>query len=108
MPDNRKKKRFPLELPVRVRAEQSDEENCVTGNISSGGVYLRTNKALKIGTEVEFDLTLPAEAISGPSDVRIHCRGKVVRVERKNEGEIGVACEIEAHHFVRAGEEAKC
>jgi hypothetical protein len=102
VPDNRSKQRFPLELPVRVRAEQSGAEEGVTGNVSSGGVYIRTNKTLKIGSEVEFDITLPAEAISGPTDVQIHCRGKVLRVERKNEGETGVACEIEDYRFVRA------
>ncbi len=105
MPEARGAKRFPLALPVRVQAKTGRVEECVTGNVSSAGVYIRTDNALKIGSEVEFDITLPAEAISGPRDVLVHCRGKVVRVERKAEGETGVACVIETYQFVRASEE---
>jgi hypothetical protein len=104
MPDSRAKRRFPLELPVRVQTEKTGVEEGITGNVSSGGVYIRTNRALKLGTEVEFDITLPAEAIFGTSDVQIHCRGRVVRVERKDDTETGVACEIETYHFVRTAE----
>ncbi len=65
MSEARGAKRFPLALPVRVQEETGRVDQGVTGNVSSAGVYIRTEKALKVGTEVEFDITLPAEAISG-------------------------------------------
>ena len=104
MRDARTSKRFPLELPVEVKeatAERSQE--AVTSNMSAAGVYIRTQQHLEVGAPVEFDITLPAEAISAANDVKVHCSGHVVRVDHHG-GDTGVACVIDNYEFVRSAE----
>lgn len=106
MPDSRTGKRFPLELPIRIHEADSPEElNGVTGNVSSAGVYVRANAAWKIGSRVEFEITLPAEAAAAKQDVQIRCHGRVVRVDKgaaeAPNKRYGVACVIDKYEFVR-------
>lgn len=104
MAELRTGKRFPLELPIRIHeAESAEELSTVTGNVSSAGVYLRANAVWEIGSKVDFEITLPAEAAAADHDVRIQCEGRVVRVDKPaDEAEnCGVACIIDKYHFVR-------
>lgn len=104
MAESRTGKRFPLELPIKIHeAESAEEVETVTGNVSSAGVYVRANTAWEIGSKVDFEITLPAEAAAAEHDVRIRCQGRVVRVDKPEaEGEdCGVACIIDKYHFVR-------
>lgn len=106
MPDARTGKRFPLELPIRIHETDSPEElEGVTGNVSSAGVYVRANAPWKIGSRVEFEITLPAEAAAAEHDVQIRCRGRVIRVDKgatETEADrYGVACVIDKYEFVR-------
>ncbi len=104
MPDSRTGKRFPLELPISIHeADSSDEVRATTGNVSSAGVYLRANAQWKIGSKVEFEITLPAEATAAQNDVRVRCRGRVIRVDKAQSeaGRCGVACVIDKYEFVR-------
>jgi hypothetical protein len=111
--DARTGKRFPLELPIQIHATDSPEEQPgITGNVSAGGVYIRAEvpqgqespeAEWREGAKVEFDITLPANAVAAQQDIRVHCVGRVVRVE-KIEGEEarrGVACVIDTYEFVR-------
>jgi hypothetical protein len=112
MADARKGKRFPVELPIHLRLWDSETEQAgITANVSASGVYLHADPSAggavqwRPGTTVEFNITLPAEVISSPKDVQIHCRGRVVRVEKvqdEQQGE-GVACVIDKYEFVRNG-----
>jgi PilZ domain len=105
MSESRTGKRFPLELPIRIQEEESAEElNTITGNVSSAGVYVRSaNAAWQVGSKVEFEITLPATAAGADQDVRIQCRGRVVRVDKEpSAGEsCGFACIIDKYQFVR-------
>jgi len=106
VPDSRTGKRFPLELPIRIHETDSPEElQGITGNVSSAGVYVRAHTAWKVGSRVEFDITLPAEAAAANHDVHISCRGRVVRVDKggvdDDKGRYGVACVIDKYEFVR-------
>jgi len=105
VPESRTGKRFPLELPIRIQEEESAKElNAVTGNVSSAGVYVRaTNAAWQIGSKVDFEITLPANAAGADHDVQIRCQGRVVRVDKApDDGEsCGVACIIDKYQFVR-------
>lgn len=104
MTDSRTCKRFPLELPISIHeADSSDELKSTTGNVSSAGVYLRANAAWKIGSKVEFEIILPAEATAAQNDIRVRCRGRVVRVDKaaSDAGRCGVACIIDKYEFVR-------
>jgi hypothetical protein len=102
--ETRTGKRFPLELPIRIHeAESAEELQGVTGNVSSAGVYVRANAAWEIGSKVDFEITLPADAVAADHDVSIRCQGRVVRVDKPaSDGEnCGVACIIDKYHFVR-------
>ncbi len=104
MAESRTGKRFPLELPIRIHDVESAEElETVTGNVSSAGVYVRANAAWEIGSKVDFEITLPADATAADHDVRIRCEGRVVRVDKPGDGseKHGIACIIDKYHFVR-------
>jgi hypothetical protein len=114
--DARTGKRFPVKLPIRIHIDDSDEEQAgTTANVSSAGVFIKAEGPAKSkrkaaeaqpwrqGAMVEFEMVLPAEVIGAQEDVRVQCRGRVVRVEKSEEGhpEGGVACVIDNYEFVR-------
>jgi hypothetical protein len=95
-------KRFPLELPIRIhRSDSVGEHEGVTGNLSAAGVYIKADESFEIGSPVEFEITLPAEATGGQEDVVIQCRGRVVRADESGGNRSGVACVIDSYEFVR-------
>jgi hypothetical protein len=97
-------KRFPLELPIKIhQAETSGESKGVTGNLSAAGVYIRADASLDIGSPVEFEITLPPEMTGGTENVKIQCKGRVVRADETGSGGEGrgVACVIDSYEFVR-------
>jgi hypothetical protein len=96
-------KRFPLELPIKIRkGEAGGDANGVTGNLSAAGVYIRADASLEIGSPVEFEITLPPEMTGGPENVTIQCKGRVVRADESGGGRgRGVACVIDSYEFVR-------
>ena len=102
--DKRRAKRFPMRLPVAVKADHKGDRQVVeTRDVSSSGVYFDFSGPLEVGTAVEFLLTLP-EPITKGSPVRIRCIGKVVRLDKTpggNPGHTGVAATIERYEFVR-------
>ncbi|MBI3895161.1 MAG: UvrD-helicase domain-containing protein [Acidobacteria bacterium] len=99
--DKRRARRFPMQLPVIVRVEETNEEKASTQtlNISSTGVYFQFGSEMDIGSPVEFILTLPEQITRGGA-VQIKCIGKVVRVDRGNSA-VGVAATIERYEFLR-------
>ena len=103
--EKRRAKRFPMRLPVAVKADQhkTDRQVVETRDVSSSGVYFDFSGPLEVGSAVEFLLTLP-EPITKGSPVRIRCIGKVVRIDKApagNPGHLGVAATIERYEFVR-------
>jgi hypothetical protein len=114
--DARTGKRFPVKLPIRIHIDESDEEQAgTTANVSSAGVFIQAagpatsereaaeTPAWRQGSMVEFEMVLPAEVIGALEDVKVQCRGRVVRVEKADAGhpEGGVACVIDNYEFVR-------
>jgi hypothetical protein len=95
-----------MDLPIRVHiANSSTEHQGRTGNVSAAGVYILVDAALEVGSNVEFDITFPAEVIGAKQDVGVHCRGRVVRNELPDQpGSHGVACVIDSYKFVREPE----
>ena len=101
--DKRRARRFPMTLPVAVRAEEAIAEQATvsTRDISSSGVYFNFDSELQVGTTLEFVLTLPQETTRG-IPVQLKCMGKVVRVDRSaNAGSVGIAATIERYEFMR-------
>lgn len=101
MPETRTGRRFPLRLPIRVAGKDG-----VTKNVSAAGVYVMVDPDLEVGSDVEFELVLPADAVGGAADVHVKCKGHVVRVEGADEDHQeqhgGVACVIDHYKIVRA------
>lgn len=114
-------KRFPLELPIKIHGKGGDE-GATTGNMSAAGVYIMADLDLAIGSNIEFDITLPANVLGTPGDVEVHCTGRVVRKDesaaaaagansnsttKKKKSKSGVACVIDQYKFIRKSKGAK-
>jgi hypothetical protein len=103
--DARTGKRFPLELPIKIHKEdESGQHRGVTGNLSAAGVYIRADASLEVGSNVEFEITLPPEVTGAKENVVVQCRGRVVRTDETPGGSTearGVACVIDSYDFVR-------
>ena len=105
MSDARTGKRFPLELPIKIhKAEETGEHKGVTGNLSAAGVYIRADASLEVGSNVEFEITLPPEVTGAKENVVVQCRGRVVRTDEPGAPGTesrGVACVIDTYDFIR-------
>ena len=104
MSEARTGKRFPLELPIKIHKEGTGgDAKGTTGDLSAAGVYIRADASLEIGSPVEFEITLPPDVTGGQENVKIQCKGRVVRTDPSGsnaEGK-GVACVIDSYEFVR-------
>ncbi|HWZ44744.1 MAG TPA: PilZ domain-containing protein [Candidatus Saccharimonadales bacterium] len=111
MSEARTGKRFPLELPIRLRRKTGTSVGAgKTADLSASGVYIQVNTDLAVGTSIEFDITLPAIILGTPGDVEVRCTGRVVRNEndvqgakgeKKKKKKNGVACVIDQYQFIR-------
>ena len=102
MTETRTGKRFDLRLPISIEA--SDSANKLAGftdNLSAAGVFLHADTQLKVGSKVSFEILLPREMTGGKGDVKLQCRGTVVRTEASDSAKTGVACVIDGYEFVR-------
>lgn len=101
--DRRTSRRYTMSLPVTIRANGgggAPERRGKTRDVSFRGLYFMTDADCDAGAEIEFILTLPKE-ITLATDVKIHCFGRVVRVEPQEAGH-GVAARIERYEFLQA------
>jgi hypothetical protein len=104
--EQRTGKRFPVELPIKIhKAEEGGEHVGVTGDLSAAGVYIRADASLEVGSNVEFEITLPPEVTGAKESVVVQCRGRVVRTDEpagaSSAESRGVACVIDSYDFVR-------
>lgn len=102
MDDRRNARRFAMNLPVDIKPEVGSAETFTTEtrDVSFGGLYFIVDRDFQSGSSIEFILTLPRE-ITGAGDVRIHCLGRVARVERPTApGPLGVAATIDRYEFL--------
>ncbi len=83
--EQRKFRRFELKLPVEVirAGAQRLSRPGETRNLSSGGVLFTVRSQMEVGQQIEYFITLPTAPSSG-EDVRLRCKGKVVRLEPPN------------------------
>ena len=96
--DKRSTRRFPLSLPVSVKVKTTGKSEVVseTRNVSARGVFFYMESAPAEGSEVEFTLTLPPE-ITLTEALRIHCSGRVVRIDRGSGPKFGIAAAIDKY-----------
>ena|SRR5438270_10716957 len=112
--ESRTGKRFPLELPIVIRNQDSSQQQALTTDVSASGVYIQANSRMHVGTTIEFEIALPAEVVGTESDVSIRCKGRVVRMEENEEANAsgqaaknnGVGCVIDQYEFVRKDKDA--
>jgi hypothetical protein len=106
--ETRTGKRFPLQLPITIRdgSHESKEQSGVTQNVSAAGVYISADANVEVGSEIEFDITLPADIVGSQHDVQVRCHGRVVRSEITPDApQAGLACIIDNYWFVRNSKE---
>jgi hypothetical protein len=91
--------RFPIKLPISVKLK-SGESRTETQNISANGVLFRVDGEMPVGAPVDFTISLPGDVLGAEADVRIDCRGRVVR-SFEDDGRRGVGVVIDEYHFDR-------
>ncbi len=74
IPDKRQAVRIPVALPVLLAGGQG-----VTRDVSHAGVFFTTTLPFAVGASLDFSLVFERADSTGP--LRLHCHGRVVRVE---------------------------
>jgi PilZ domain len=99
--EKRAARRFALRIPVSVARGESQEysESAQIRDVSARGVSFYLNSPIESGSPIGFTLTLPPE-ITLTESIRVQCKGRVVRVENGNNGEMAVAAIIEEYEFL--------
>ncbi len=92
MNTRRSHKRHPTAIPA-VLKQGGHAIAATTRDISLGGLFLFTDAAFRVGTDIEVVLLLPKE-IGLPESGMVCCHGKIVRTEPSS-GHFGVAAKIE-------------
>jgi hypothetical protein len=91
--------RFPVKLPVAVKSG-ADVRSAETQNISANGVLFEVDADMPVGSPVDFTISLPADIVGAAEDVRVDCRGRVVR-SFEDGGRRGVGVVIDEYRFER-------
>jgi hypothetical protein len=91
--------RFPVKLPIHLKS-QAGESDTESDNISANGVHFHHDVDMPIGSTVDFTISLPAEVVGADADVKVECRGRVVR-SNEQDGRRGVGVVIDEYRFER-------
>ena len=91
--------RFPIKLPVALKTG-THGKIAETQNISANGVLFRMDADVPVGSAVDFIISLPADVVGAEADVRVDCRGRVVR-SFEDGGRRGVGVVIDEYRFER-------
>lgn len=99
--ERRHKARISEPFPARIWGIDSSDlpfnVDSVVDNISSSGVYLKTPRAVDIGSKVK----LIVHFLSGPtSGVTASLQGRVLRSESQDDGKYGLAMAVSKHRFL--------
>jgi PilZ domain len=80
--ERRAAQRFGISQPISIRlADGQKEHHGFTQDLSARGIYFYCDFDLQEGAEVEITLLMPAE-ITLTDNMRVRCRGKVLRVHK--------------------------
>lgn len=108
MGEQRKTKRFEIQLPVELVRTGSEpvSRSGETQNMSSGGVLFTSEAEMPIGDPIEYLVTLPSAAPG--AQVRLRCMGKVIRSQDTKTSEqsvvrrpFAIAATLERYEFIR-------
>lgn len=91
--------RFPVKLPIAVKSD-AGVRSAETQNVSANGVLFEVDADMPVGSPVDFTISLPADVVGAVEDVRVDCRGRVVR-SFEDGGRRGVGVVIDEYRFER-------
>lgn len=107
--NRREAHRYSMKLPMEVKGSAAaGPVSTTTKDVSFRGVYFTVNQNFEVNSPIDLVLTLPRE-VTLSDDVRVHCVGRVVRVDKRPSGngsEVGVAALIERYDFLPAASKA--
>jgi hypothetical protein len=91
--------RFPVKLPisVTVKGEQLAAE---TYNMSAGGMLFHLQSDMQVGSNIEFQIAMPAAVLGSSTDVLVTGSARVVRCNAEGERR-AVAAVIDEYRFER-------
>ena len=94
--DRRTHRRLPLHLAVSLAGRPASSGRWVTGNVSSGGMYLRVPaaEAPPAGSPLDFVLAVPAGQGHSSRDGAVRGSGCVTRLEELDEATVGLAVQF--------------
>ncbi len=98
-PDMQSAMRFPIHLPIALKSN-SGESYTETQNISANGVLFQLDSEMPVGSMVDFTISLPADVLGSDADVRLDCRGRVVR-SQDDGGRRDIGVVIDEYRFDR-------
>jgi len=87
--------RFPLHMEITLHTPQG-EFHAVTENVSANGMLFLADDLPDVGTQVKFELKMPAAIMGGHDDVVLHCIGRIVR-HTESAGKTGAAAVIDEY-----------
>jgi hypothetical protein len=108
--EQRRTKRFEMELPVEIIRTGSSRVSTVgtTRNISSGGILFVGGKEMEVGGPVEYVVTLTAGT---GGIVHLRCMGKVLRQQKlapdAAEEAAVFAVSLERYEFMRTNNQTQ-
>ena len=91
--------RFPVKLPIAVKSD-SGVRPAESQNVSANGVLFEVDAEMPVGSMVDFTISLPADVVGAEDDVRVDCKGRVVR-SFEDGGRRGVGVVIDEYRFER-------
>ena len=91
--------RFPVKLPISLKSD-SGVHSGESQNVSANGVLFEVDADMPVGSPVDFTISLPADVVGAMEDVRVDCRGRVVR-SFEDGGRRGVGVVIDEYRFER-------
>jgi PilZ domain len=92
--DRRLRQRLPARTGVSIRSSQGQSATGITRDLSLSGIFLYADSEIRVGSELEMVLMLPAQLTDGEKRW-VMCQASVVRVEPGGEdGNFGVAASI--------------
>lgn len=91
--ERRSRERVPVRVPVTVRHDGGEHVG-LTRDLSSSGIFLYSESAMKPGSKLELVIMLPPDLGLGPGGWTL-CQASVVRVEKTEGKSVGIAATLD-------------
>jgi hypothetical protein len=92
--ERRSQTRKQVQLPVKARTTNKTEQQGLTRDLSSNGIFFYSDGALESGAKLELVVMLP-EGLGLPASGWTLCQASVVRVEKDHGKGVGVAATLD-------------